>query len=218
MKDFSESHDTLIHLFERIHFFVQRLSTYTGMELTNETTELLGKIMAQLLRILALSTKAMTDKRISELIRSLCFSLADYGSEKIMKKLLGRKEVEEAVSQLDMLTKEESLMVVVRNLKIAQDVDGDVKATKVLAEDIDSNVKATKVLTEVIDGNVKATKVLVEDNAKGIEGVAHRVDNGMKHSLSIFIHILTLLKSCPIIVTYELRRLSSPDTIIDPQR
>ena len=103
--------------------------------------------------------------------------LADCGSEKIMKKLVGRKDVEEAVSQLDMLTKEESLMVVVRNLEITQDVDGNVKATKVLAEDIDGNVKATKVLTEDIgdsvntakiltediDGDVKATKVLVED-------------------------------------------------------
>jgi hypothetical protein len=165
------------------------------MELTNESTELLGKIMAQLLRILALSTKAMTDKRISEFIRSLWFSLADCGSEQIMKKLLGRKEVEEAVSQLDMLTKEESLMVVVRNLEITEHVDGNVTATKVLAEDIDGNVKATKVLTEDIDGNVKATKVLVEDNAKGIEGVAHRVDNGTKHSLSIFMHIPTFFVS-----------------------
>ena len=204
MKDVSGSHDTVIYLFERIHFFVQRLKSYTGMELTNESTELLGKIMAQLLRILALSTKAMTDKRISELIRSRCFSLADYGLEKIMKKLLGRKEVEEAVSQLDMLTKEESLMVVVRNLAIAQDVDGNVKETKVLAEDI--------------DGNVKATKVLVENNAKGIERVAHRVDNGMKQSLSILVHIPTPFPLCHIIVTHELRCLSHPDTMVDPQR
>ena len=210
MKDVSESHDTLIHLFERIHSFVQRLKSYTGMQLTNESTELLGKIMAQLLRILALSTKAMTNKRISELTRSLCFSLANYESEKITKKLLGRKDVEEAISQLDMLTKEESLMVVVRNLEITEHVDGNVKATKVLAEDIDGNVRAIKVLTEDIDENVKTTKVLVENNAKGIEGVAHRVDNGTKHSLSIFMHILTL---CPIKATSELRRLSRPDTL-----
>ena len=203
VKDVAGSHDTLIQLFERIHFFVQRLKSYTGMELTNELTELLGKIMAQLLRILALSTKAMTDNRISELIRSLFFYLAEYGSEKILKTLLGRKEVEEAVSQLDMLTKDESLTVIVRNLEITQDVDGNVKATKVLAEDIDGNVKATmvlaenigdsvtaaKILTEDIVGDVKATKVLVEDNAKGIERVAHRVNNGTKHSLSIFVHI-----------------------------
>ena len=63
------SHDALILLFERIHLFLQRLKSYTGMPLTNESTALLGKIMVHLLLILALSTKAMTDKRISALIR-----------------------------------------------------------------------------------------------------------------------------------------------------
>jgi hypothetical protein len=37
------------------------------MPLANEWTELLGKIMAQILSILALSTKAMSERRISEL-------------------------------------------------------------------------------------------------------------------------------------------------------
>jgi hypothetical protein len=55
--------------FERIHFFLQRLKGYTEMPLTHESRELVGKIMAQLLSILALSTKVMTDNRISELIR-----------------------------------------------------------------------------------------------------------------------------------------------------
>ena len=131
-----------------------------------------------------------------------------------MKNLMGRKEVEEAVSRLDMLTKEENLMVVVRNLKITQDIDGNVKATKVLVEDIGDNVNAAKVLTEDIDGNVKATKVLVEDNAEGIERIARRVDNSTKHPLSIFMHILTLFSLCYIIVTHELKRLSPPDTLL----
>ena len=69
MKDVVASHDALIHLFERIHLFLQRLKSYTAMPLTNELAVLLGKIMAQLLLILALSTKAMTDKKISALIR-----------------------------------------------------------------------------------------------------------------------------------------------------
>ena len=97
-----------------------------------------------------------------------------------MKKLMGKKEVEDAVLRLDMLTKEESLMVLVRNLEIAHRVDG-------VVHDVDGNVKATKVLTEDIDGNVKATKVITEDidnNVKAIQGVAHSVDNG---TLSIII-------------------------------
>jgi len=140
------------------------------MPLTSESRELLGKIMAQLLSILALSTKAMTDGRISELFRSLCFSLTDYGSEKFLKKLAGRKDVEDALSRLDMLTKEESLMVMARNLEVAHQIDGVVYD---------------------VDGTVKATKVLVEDNVKGVEGVARSVGNGAQLFLSIFLHVLT---------------------------
>ena len=179
------SHDTLIHLFERIHFFLQRLKSYTGIPLTNESTELLGKIMAQLLSILALSTKAMTDRRISESIGSIRFFLADCGSEKILEKLVGRKDVEDALSRLDMLTKEESLMMLARNLEVTHHVDG-------VIHDVDGNVKVTKVLTEDIDDNVKATMVLTEDIDHNVKGVARSVDNGTQHFQSVFMHIPTL--------------------------
>ena len=67
------------------------------MPLTNESRELLGKIMAQLLSILCnFLTKAMTDRKISEEVRSLCFLLTDCFSEKILKKLMGRKDIEDA--------------------------------------------------------------------------------------------------------------------------
>jgi hypothetical protein len=48
----------------------------------DDLTELLAKIVAQLLLILALSTKAMMDRRLSELSSSLCGSfLADCNTE-----------------------------------------------------------------------------------------------------------------------------------------
>jgi len=65
VRDVAASRIALIRLFERLHFFLKRLSSYTGVSLTNELTGLLGKIMAQLLSILALSTKAMKDGRMS---------------------------------------------------------------------------------------------------------------------------------------------------------
>jgi hypothetical protein len=116
------SHDTLIQLFESIHFFLKRMRTYAGIPLTNESAELLGKIMAQLLYILALSTKAMTDNRFSEFYLIIMFFLADCGSEKILKKLVGRTDIEDALLQLDMLTKEENLMILMGNLEITIEV------------------------------------------------------------------------------------------------
>ena len=87
--------------------------------------------------------------------------MADRSSEKILKKLVGRTEVEDALSRLNMLTKEESLMVMVRNLEVAHHIDG-------VVHDIDINVKGTW---------------------NGIEGVARGVDNGTQHSLFVVMHI-----------------------------
>ena len=137
MKDVAASHDTLINLFERIHFFLQRLNSYTGIPLTSGLTELLGMIMAQILSILALSTKAMTERRISESIDSLCPFLADYDLETFLKTLVGRKEVEDALLRLDSLTKEESLMAVTRNLEATHCVDRILRG-------VDDNVKTAK--------------------------------------------------------------------------
>jgi hypothetical protein len=60
------SHDVLVNLFERIQFFLQRLNICNGIPLTIDMMELFGKIMAQILLILALSTKEMSQSRISE--------------------------------------------------------------------------------------------------------------------------------------------------------
>jgi hypothetical protein len=75
-----------------------------------------------------------------------------------------------------MLTKEESLVMMARNLEVTHrvdgvvyDVDGNVKATKMLVEDIDDNVKATTMHIRDVEILIRETKVLVEeinDNVK----------------------------------------------------
>jgi hypothetical protein len=66
----------LVHLFERIQFFLQRLNHYTSVPLTPEMTELLAKIMAQILSILALSTREMKERRISQSFCSIRYTLS----------------------------------------------------------------------------------------------------------------------------------------------
>ena len=152
VRDVVASHEMLVHLFERIHLFLQRLDRYTGMPLTHDLTGLLGKIMAQLLTILALATKVMMNGRISESDPSLCpIYIFHYLAEKFLKRLVGKTEVEDAVLQLDMLTKEEALMIVGRNLEVTHRVDGNVEAMRVLAEDIAKvNNDGTQLLLSVI--------------------------------------------------------------------
>ena len=137
--------ETLIELFERIQFFLQRLKTYIEMPLTNGFTELLGKIMAQMLHILAHSTKAMTKGRTSKLSLNLCAFLAECGSEKLLKKLFGGTDVDDALQRLDKLTKEESLVAAAENLEVVHRIEGKVLVIKSVTLSIE---QAVKVLNE----------------------------------------------------------------------
>jgi len=101
VRDDATSHDRLIHLFERIQLFLERLKIYSGIPLTNELGKLLGRILAELLSVLAISTKEMTDWRIKQ----------------FFMRLLNRNDVEDALSRLDVLTKY-SLIMLARNVAL----------------------------------------------------------------------------------------------------
>ncbi len=83
MKDVIASYEALVKLLERIQFFLQRLYHYTSVPLTPEMAELLAKIMAQILSILALSTKAMKERRISWSIQSIYSFVTNCKARKI---------------------------------------------------------------------------------------------------------------------------------------
>ncbi|KAI9511098.1 hypothetical protein F5148DRAFT_421615 [Russula earlei] len=166
VRDEAASHETLIHIFERIHFFLQRLNSYARLPLTNDMTELLGKIIAQLLSVLALSTKLIMKGRFRN----------------FLKKLAGGQEIEDALVKLDSLTREENLRVAVRTLEIThhveyvvQGVDNHVRETKVIAKVVDENVKATKELLHDVDGDVKDTKSLTQDIGENVRTIDHDV-------------------------------------------
>jgi hypothetical protein len=131
------SYDTLISLFERIHFFLERMNRYRAIPLTTAMVELLGKIMAQVLSILALSTKAMTEGRMSRSIHFDVPFFADYQTERFFKGLAGQKDIDDALLRLDTLTTEETVTTVARNLEVTHHV-------KELTNDIRDNVIITK--------------------------------------------------------------------------
>jgi hypothetical protein len=56
--------------------------------------------------------------------------VADNGTEKFLKRLIGKKEVEDSFQQLDLLSKEEKLMAAARILGVVSDTRHDVKAIK----------------------------------------------------------------------------------------
>ncbi|KAH9009088.1 hypothetical protein EDB84DRAFT_1446495 [Lactarius hengduanensis] len=113
-KDAIASYDTVASVFEQMQGFLQRLGVYSGVPLTPAMTEVLGKIMAEVLSIFALVTKEMKQSRF----------------KKYLKRLVGWADVENALKRLDMLTQEEMRMAVARNLEVTHNVDNNVRAIK----------------------------------------------------------------------------------------
>ena len=53
-------------VFERVEMFFRRLEVYTEVPLTMEMTDVITHIMAEVLSILGIATKEITQTRISE--------------------------------------------------------------------------------------------------------------------------------------------------------
>ncbi len=147
MKEIFTSYETLVNLFERTQIFLQRLNQYTTAPLTGEMTELLAKILAQVLSVLAFSTKAMKETRTSVFIRSKYSFLVDHGTEMFMKRLVGKTDVENALQRLDMLTKEECLMTAARTLGVTRHIDDNVMGIEKVIHDIRDDMNMIKEIT-----------------------------------------------------------------------
>ena len=64
-KDVEASQDALIDLFERIENFFKRLESYTSVPPTDAMTDIIVKIMIEVLNIFAIATKEMGQGRTS---------------------------------------------------------------------------------------------------------------------------------------------------------
>ena len=64
-KDVEASQDALVDLFERIENFFKRLESYTTVPPTDAMTDIIVKIMIEVLNIFAIATKEMRQGRAS---------------------------------------------------------------------------------------------------------------------------------------------------------
>ncbi|KAI9431382.1 hypothetical protein H4582DRAFT_2103027 [Lactarius indigo] len=96
-KDVVASQDALIDIFGRIESFFRRLETYTEVPMTEAMKETIVKIMVEVLGIFGIVTKEMKQGR----------------TKRYLKKLIGRRHVEDALVRLDRLTQQEAQMAIV---------------------------------------------------------------------------------------------------------
>ncbi|KAH9178054.1 hypothetical protein EDB89DRAFT_1880022, partial [Lactarius sanguifluus] len=127
------SRDVLIELFDRIEDFFIRLQTHTEVPPTAQMTNVMGKVMAEVLSMLAVATKVMYQSR----------------KKTFLKKLVGRNDVEDALLKLDKLEQGELRMVSAQVLKDTSDL-------KDATSDIKGDTKETKLMVQQIVGDVSS--------------------------------------------------------------
>ena len=126
-KDVIASPDVLIDVFERIENFFRRLEEYAEVPTTEAMKDIIVKIMVEVLGLFAIVTKEIKQGRASECMPSAMFPISDRDSEKYLKKIIGRRDVEDALSRLDKLTQEEARMAIAQVLKVAHRVERGVE-------------------------------------------------------------------------------------------
>ena len=67
VKDVNAAQDALIDIFERIENFFKRLETYTEVQPSEAMTDIIVKIMVEVLNVFAIATKDIKQGRTSEL-------------------------------------------------------------------------------------------------------------------------------------------------------
>ena len=100
-------------------------------------TDIIVKIMIQLLSVLALATKQISQKRFSKCAVTYTSSAAQRTTEKFAKKLLGETEIETVLQRLDRLTQEEARITVAQTLGVVHGLVGNVKIIMQGAQSLD---------------------------------------------------------------------------------
>ena len=123
----SSSYDALLELFECLGNFLKRLEIYTTIPPTPIMTDIVIKIMVELLSVLALATKQIRQGRFSKCAVIYTLPVANCSTEKFAKKLLGDSEIESVLHRLDRLTQDEARITAAQTLGVVHGLVGNMK-------------------------------------------------------------------------------------------
>jgi hypothetical protein len=131
-------------IFGRIENFFRRLEEYAEVPTTEAMKDIIVKIMVEVIGLFAIMTKEIKQGRASESMPYDTFTVADRDSENYvktyLKKLIGRKDIEDALNRLDRLTQEEVKMATVQVLKVTHQIKGGVEA---VGDKVDQVIEGT---------------------------------------------------------------------------
>ncbi|KAH9032802.1 hypothetical protein EDB85DRAFT_2289651 [Lactarius pseudohatsudake] len=152
-KDVAASQDALEDIFERIESFFRRLEEYSEVPTTEAMKDVIVKIMVEVLGIFGIVTKEMKQGR----------------TKRYLKKLIGRRDVEDALVRLDRLTQQEVQMAIVQVLKVAHDVKAGVQTVGEQVQGVDDKVNLAVEDGKVVKVTTMETRALLQQTANNID-------------------------------------------------
>ncbi|KAH9178007.1 hypothetical protein EDB89DRAFT_2239725 [Lactarius sanguifluus] len=138
VKDVRASQNALVDLFGRMEYFFKRLERYIDVRPTAAMTDIIVKIMVELISILGMVTKEIRQGR----------------TMRYLKKLIGRKDVEDALQRLDQLTQEEARMAAVEALTITRGIDERVRSIENKVGSVTKDIKENGVAIQQVVNQV----------------------------------------------------------------
>ncbi|KAI9429697.1 hypothetical protein H4582DRAFT_2134410, partial [Lactarius indigo] len=159
VKDVRATQSVVVDLFCRLEYFFKRLEKYIEVRPTAAMTDIIVKIMVEVLSILGIVTKEIGQGR----------------TRKYLKKLVGRKEVEDALQRLDALTQEEARMAAAETLAITRGIDDRVKDIDDKVKDVDEKMEIVDERVQVVDLKVGGIDSKVQTVDSKVQTVDHKV-------------------------------------------
>ena len=131
-----------------------RLEKYTDVRPSAAMTDIIVKIMVEVLSILGIVTKEIGRGKLSTYLHVDISPKVDLRAEKFFKKLVGMKDLEDSLQRLDKLTQEEARMAAAEAWKIMRSVDGKVEGVDHKVEGVDHKVEGVDHRVEGVDHKV----------------------------------------------------------------
>jgi hypothetical protein len=151
--DVEASQDVLIDVFERLENFFRRLESYTDVPPTPAMTDMMVKIMVEVLDIFGTATKEMRESRASKVILPLGLLVSHLSSEKFIKRVAGITKLEDGLKRLEKMTNEEARMANAELLRRSHDIDKKVQGVGVQVKNVDKKIEVIEAkVQKVVDG------------------------------------------------------------------
>ena len=182
-----------------MEYFFLRLEKYIKVRPTAAMRNIIVQIMVEVLSILGIVTKEIGQGTMSASSRIDLSPKVDLCAEKFFKKLVGRKDVEDALQRLDQLTQEEARMAAAETLTITRGVD---KRLQGVDHKMGSVIKGELELRQLAPESQHLTWLGVKDTGIAIQEVANQVGH-LKRSSSSNLITADDLTSLPV---HELRK------------